>query len=59
MKKTIAQKLKSKKYRRPNKILYNLLLTFVVKTLAKKYNTTFTRKVDMKKYKGKQFICLL
>ena len=56
MKKTIAQTLKSKKYKRPNKILYNLLLTFVVKTLAKKYNTTFTRKVDMNKYKGKQFI---
>lgn len=56
MKKTIAQKLKTKKYKRPNKLLYNLLLTFVVKALAKKYKTTFVRKVDMKKYKGKQFI---
>ncbi len=56
MKKTIAQKLKAKKYKRPNKLLYNLLLAVVVKSLAKKYKTTFKRKVDMNKYKGKQFI---
>ena len=56
MKLTIAQKLRAKKYKRPNKILYNLLLTFVVKGLARKYKTKFTRKIDMKQYKGKQFI---
>lgn len=56
MKKTIAQKLRTKKYKRPNKFLYNILLAVVVKSLAKKYKTTFVRNVDMKKYKNQQFI---
>lgn len=56
MKKTIAEKLRTKKYKRPNKFLYNLLLTFVVKALAKKYKTKFIRNIDIKKYNGKQFI---
>lgn len=56
MKKTISEKLRTKKYKRPNKIIYWLLMNLVVKGLAKKYKTTFTRKVDMKKYKNKQFI---
>lgn len=56
MKQTIAQKLRTKQYKKPNKILYSLLVNIVVKSLAKKYGTTFNRKVDMKKYKNKQFI---
>ena len=58
MKKTIAEKLRTKKYKKPNKLLYNLLLAFVVKGLARKYKTTFNRKVNLKKYKNKQFILI-
>ena len=54
--KTIAQTLSTKKYKRPNKILYSLLVNIVVKSLARKYKTTITRKVNMKEYKNKQFI---
>ena len=56
MKKTIAQTLSTKKYKRPNKFLYSLLVNIVVKSLARKYKTTIKRTVDMKKYKNKQFI---
>ena len=35
--KTIEEKLKSKKYKRPNKFIYSLLVNVVVKGLAKKY----------------------
>ena len=56
--KTIEEKLKSKKYKRPNKFIYSLLVNVVVKGLAKKYGTTFKRNVDMKEYKNKQFILI-
>lgn len=58
MKKSISETLKSRKYRKPNQFLYGTLVNVVVKSLAKKYGTTFTRKVDMKKYKNKQFILI-
>ena len=58
MKKTIAQKLREKKYKKPNKFLYWVLCNIVVKSLAKKYGTTFKRNVDMKKYNKQQFILI-
>ena len=57
-KKTIEEKLRTKRYKRPNKLIYSLLVNLVVKGLAKKYGTTFNRYVDMKKYKNKQFILI-
>ncbi len=58
MKQSISETLKKRKYQKPNKFLYGTLVNVVVKSLAKKYGTTFTRKVDMKEYKNRQFILI-
>lgn len=54
----ISNKLANKKYTKPNKMLYCTLTNLVVKSLARKYNTSFNRSVDLKKYKKKQFILI-
>lgn len=58
MKQSISETLRKRKYQKPNKFLYGTLVNVVVKSLAKKYGTTFIRKVDMKKYKNRQFILI-
>lgn len=54
----ISESLAKKKYTTPNKVLYYILTNLVVKGLARKYKTTFIRKVEMKNYKNKQFILI-
>jgi len=58
MGKTISENLRKKKYKRPNRLLYRILTSVVVKSMAKKYNTSFKRYVNMKNYRHRQFILI-
>lgn len=57
MKKTINEKLKHRKYKKPNALMYRLLYC-IVPLVFGKYKVKVTRKLDLKKYKHQQFILI-
>ena len=51
MKETLSQRLEKKRFRRPPRVIYPILLNTIVKSLARKWNVNFEFKTDTKKIK--------